>query len=163
MSTSTRSFPANVFAYSDDFWLVVQKLHRSCQKEPARHGFKRNVITAQYPNLCQFFDNYFYNIPSINKEFKSKIGHDFLSWRKSTLGRDQLETALRMNLTIQEDFGQTILKYCRENLVAITVFISHPFVTVYLTDVVNNYLVILIDCFFFQPIIKAFSICHLNR
>ena len=48
-----------------------------------------------------------HNIPNINENFKNLIGHDFLNWRKSTLNRHQLETALTMNLTIQKDFKKT--------------------------------------------------------
>ena len=75
----------------------------------------------------------------MNREaFETKIGPEFLGWRKTMLEFDQLENAFGMNLTVKQSFNEVILQYCKENLVTVAAYIQDPFVTQFVTDEVRS-------------------------
>ena len=135
MTTSSQLYPDDTFLFTDDFWLVVQKLYWTCQstRATAKYGYKRQGLTAQYPQLCTFFDEYFYNNESVRNGFEEKTGQDFLQWTKT-----KLDDNLAMNLTAETEFGEMIVKYSQANLVMVTAYIGEPFITEYVMDEVYH-------------------------
>ena len=135
MTRSSQLYPDDVFMFTDDFWLVVQKLYWSCQptRERSRNGFKRPGLTAQYPRLCSYFDNYFYNNDEVRRGVEGKVGEEFLEWT-----RTGLEEALVMNRTEEDKFGREVVKYSQDNLAMITAYIGEPFIEHYVMDEVKH-------------------------
>ena len=60
ISTSEGKFPNKMFAFSAEFYLLIRKLYWSCQPGLARFGPKRLLLEVDYPNLCQFYDDFIY-------------------------------------------------------------------------------------------------------
>jgi len=144
ISISTQGFPGEAFSRTREFWLVVYKLFWSCKNKKTKFGFKRPGLERKYPELCAFYDDYFYNDNSVNQKLESfdKVegSASFLDWQKQELHFTQFESQLGMAEAEQEKFRQAVMLYCRDNLARVVVFIQKPFVTIYLRDQVMSYL-----------------------
>ena len=63
-----------------------------------------------------------------------------MDWQIQELRFSQLESKLGMTNAKQEEFLQTLMIYCSENLARGVVFIQKPFVSTYLRDQSMSYL-----------------------
>ena len=70
MEISSVRFPNLEFVDRPEFWKVARKLFWSCYHGLTRHGGKRKRMDANYPELCPFYDNYFYNNVKIREIFQ---------------------------------------------------------------------------------------------
>ena len=105
---------------------------------PGRLGLDKK----KYPELCPFYEDYFYNASDINQKLESFDKVDgskgFLDWQKKELHFTQFESQLGMKEAEQEKFRQRVMLYCRDNLARVVAFIQKPFVTIYLRDQVMS-------------------------
>ena len=162
---STQGFPGAAFVHTREFWLVVYKLFWSCRHEQSKYGLKRPGLDRQYPTLCTFYDKYFYN----NEDIKDKMesfeesggARAFLEWREKELRFSQLESSLNMTKTKQEEFKQTLMTYCKDNLARVVVFIQKPFVVSYLHDQVMSYLQLIANMGGLMGLCMGFSVVSL--
>ena len=97
-----------------------------------------------YPNLCAYYDEYFFSIGDINDKIESfdeaDGPKDFLDWQNQELRFSQLESKLGMDEATHDLFCQAVMIYCKDNLARVVVFIQKPFVSIYLHDQVMSYL-----------------------
>ena len=54
-------FPNQEFPSTHEFVKVIKKLFWSCYPETTRFGYRRWRMDLAYPQLCSFYDKYFYN------------------------------------------------------------------------------------------------------
>ena len=132
---------------------VLQKLFWSCQPTVNRFGFKRLRLESAFPELCLFFDKYFYNnseisnlffkgSPSIRLELEITISS--LDDENINKGIDQKLTekydlygyCKMVNMSMSEitSFKKEIFKYCERNLVKLFIYIPSPYVKEYILD-----------------------------
>ena len=75
-------------------------------------------VDLKYPEICPFYDKYFYNISNLSEEYVPMF-----FWR-------------RMEKDDRWKLQEELLKYSRENLVRIVAYVAEPYVTIYEKDVV---------------------------
>ena len=89
ISISTQGIPGDSFRKTREFWLVMYKLFWLCRNENKRFGFKRPRLDQKYPNLCAYYDEYFFGIEDINDKIESfdeaDGPKDFLDWQNQEL------------------------------------------------------------------------------
>ena len=61
LDISLVKFPNTQFQLSHDFVKIVKKLFWSCYPNTTRFGYRRWRMDLAYPQLCPFYDKYFYN------------------------------------------------------------------------------------------------------
>jgi hypothetical protein len=125
ISTSTYSFPNQMFTSSPDLHLLMRRLYWSCEKADTRFGPKRRLIDETFPTLCGFFDQFVYSNESIRNDLASRTTNT------STI--NYLD-GLGLNPTQLEQFKAALLNYASNNLIRINAFIESPYVTSYLTQ-----------------------------
>ena len=69
LEVSNVKFPNMEFHGRPELARVLQKLFWSCQPTVNRFGFKRLRLESAFPELCLFFDKYFYNNSEISNLF----------------------------------------------------------------------------------------------
>ena len=70
LEISNVRFPNLEFVDRPQFWKVARKLFWSCSQELTRHGRKRKRLEENYPELCSFYDKYFYKNDKIKEMFQ---------------------------------------------------------------------------------------------
>ena len=151
--------------HTREFWLVVYKLFWSCKNEHTKYGFKRPGLDRQYPTLCAFYDEYFYGNEDVKKTIEkfdeSDGSKDFLDWQNKELRFSQFEAKVGMTEGKQEEFRQTLMIYCKDNLAKVVVFIQKPFVVSYLHDQVMSYLQLVANMGGLMGLCMGFSVVSL--
>ena len=61
LEISLVKFPNTQFQSTHDFVKIVKKLFWSCYSNTTRFGYRRWRMDLAYPQLCPFYDKYFYN------------------------------------------------------------------------------------------------------
>ena len=67
-------FPNSEFKSSLDFLKVAKKLFWSCYPNTTRFGYRRWRMDLAYPNLCPFYDKYFFNNTIFNNTMFEGMG-----------------------------------------------------------------------------------------
>ena len=128
---SERSFPNKMFASSEDFFLVIRKLWWSCRPEKNKFGPKRSILETDFPNLCEYYDNFIYPNSMVS------------SWLNNTKffpSRPMVTFLKDLNLTRTQldNFKEEVLAYSKRNLVQITAYVEKVFAVQYMTDQVKR-------------------------
>jgi len=150
LSVSSYQFPNHLFMNSQHFLAVIKKLFWSCSKEKTRFGFKRRGLSTMYPELCGFYDDFFYANESLSNSFIQEdnlLLKAFENRGSNNLIKSKLFTSIE---ELQQQLGipsskflqlkTLVLSYCRDNLVKINVHLPSPYVTVYRTDEVMSFI-----------------------
>ena len=128
---SERSFPNKMFTSSEDFYLVIRKLWWSCQPDKNKFGPKRSVLETDFPQLCEYYDNFIYPNTMISSWLNNT--EYFLKRPMVTFLKDLKMTKLQL-----DNFKEEVLAYSRKNLVKITAYVEKVFAVEYMTDQVRR-------------------------
>ena len=60
LETSSVRFPNLEFIEKPEFTRIVLKLYWSCHPNVTRFGYKRRRMEENFPDLCPYYDQYFY-------------------------------------------------------------------------------------------------------
>jgi hypothetical protein len=144
LSVSSYQFPSHLFANSEEFLTIVKKLFWSCNKNKTRFGYKRRGIMMAFPDLCGFYDEYFYNNNHLSKAVQNEDEMLLKTFENEQGGSMENLTAFDsltdlFQLTQMTDkqfskFKSEVLSYCKSNLVKIIVYLPSPYVTTFRTD-----------------------------
>ena len=87
-------FPNLEFIGSLEFTRIVMKLYWSCYPNTTRFGYKRRRLDESFPELCPYYDQYFYESTSLmgwmdegilqDERFPHKIKYQNYSWCGNT-------------------------------------------------------------------------------
>ena len=128
---SERSFPNKMFASSEDFYLVMRKLWWSCRPEKNKFGPKRFILETDFPNLCDYYDDFIYPNTIISNRLNNT--DYFLNVPMVTFLKNLNMTKLQL-----DNFKEEVLAYSRKNLVKITTYVEKVFAVEYMTDQVRR-------------------------
>ena len=156
MEISNVRFPNLEFIDSPEFTRIVMKLYWSCYPNVTRFGYKRRRMDENFPDLCPYYEQYFYESTSLmglmEKGISIKVFHIKLNIKikvdaailKSNLAELGETTALKdlllltdMDNTAVVRFKQNVFAYCKENLVKLVVYLPSPYVTRLVVNEVN--------------------------
>ena len=133
VTASTFKFPNKMFLSSPDLLYVMRKLFWSCQINMTSFGHKRDLLKADYPVLCSFYDDYVYN----NEEMTEFLSSNGVLTREYSLS--DLTAELNMTSVQQKSFKGQLLAYATNNLVRIRAYLGSPYVSTFETDEVTKH------------------------
>ena len=146
LSISTQKYPNNLFTSSAEFLNIVKKLFWSCNpSNKTRFGYKRSAISQHFPNLCAYYDDFFYNNENLSEAILKEderikqmfeVKRVILDPILDTIA--DLVVLANMNESATEMFKSEVLSYCQANLVRIVAYQPSPYVTTYFTDQVRK-------------------------
>ena len=137
VSLSYQEYPGENFSKTREFWRVVYQLYWSCNHE--NYQYKRLRMDVSYPELCPFFDEYFFSNDDARSKFE-EAPKDFLDWAEEALRFSKLEEDFGMNLTHQEKFTEAVMNYSKDNLARVMFYIQRPFISIFIRDQALSYL-----------------------
>lgn len=142
VSVSSTKFPNNEFKRSGDFVKIIKKLYWSCKENITRFGFKRRLLSEAFPELCTYYDQYFYTNTQISRQIENE-NDDIIRFftneeeYRGFLGFSSLVEVNSLTKMPSKDFQQfkeIVMNYCRENLAKVVAFIPSPYVKKYVLD-----------------------------
>ena len=110
--------------------MVIRKLWWSCQPEKNKFGPKRSILETDFPNLCEYYDNFIYPNTLVSSWLNNT--EYFLKRPMVTFLKD-----LNMSKLQLDSFKGEVLAYSRKNLVKITAYVEKVFAVEYMTDQVR--------------------------
>ena len=121
---------------------IIKKLYWSCKENITRFGFKRRLLTTAFPELCTYYDQYFYQNTQISSQIE-KENDDIIRFftneeeYRGFKGFSSLAEVKSLTNMPTDDFQQfkaIVMNYCRENLAKVVAFIPSPYVKKYVLD-----------------------------
>ena len=133
VTASTYKFPNKMFLNSPELLYVMRKLFWSCQMNITGFGQKRDLLIVDYPALCSFYDDYFYN----NEGMTAFLSSTGVLTREYSLS--SLTAELNMTSEHLKRFKEQLLIYATNNLVRIRAYLGSPYVSTFETDEVRKH------------------------
>ena len=88
------------------------------------------MLDVDFPNLCKFYDDFVFSNENVTKLLNNSAY--FVD-----MPMQLFLQKLKMSPEQLDKFKSEILKYCKKNLIKITVYIEKVFAAQYITDQVN--------------------------
>ena len=88
------------------------------------------MLDVDFPNLCKFYDDFVFSNENVTKLLNNSAY--FVD-----MPMQLFLQKLKMSTGQLDKFKSEILKYCKKNLIKITVYIEKVFAAQYITDQVN--------------------------